>query len=89
MALAARKTQVLGNCGPPTKKSDGDENMIRVHKSTNTKHVPIATASIIITERHFNSTQARANNSPRLIRKYNFPFSESYGGNQNFKWQPF
>ena len=77
MALAARKTQVLGNCGPPTKKSDGDENMIRVHKSTNTKYAPMATASIIITEKHFNSTHAITNNFPRLIRKYNFPFSES------------
>jgi hypothetical protein len=59
------------------KINDGEENMIRVHKSTNMKLATMATASISITQRHFDSTQALTNNFPELIRKQNVPFSEN------------
>ena len=76
MALAARKHRHWVNCGPPTKKSDGEENMTRVHKSANTEKFPSATTSRNIAKRHFNATQTLINNFPRFMSKNQFPFSE-------------
>ncbi len=57
--------------------------MIGVHKSTNSRDAHIASASLNIIKRHFNSYLTLTNNFPRLTIKKLF-FDELYGGNQDF-----
>jgi hypothetical protein len=67
-ALAARKLPTLA-VDRQTENIDGDENMIRVHKSTNSKDAHMASASLNTSKRHFNSNLNLTNNFPRLTIK--------------------
>jgi hypothetical protein len=55
--------------GPPNKNIDVGENMMRVHKSTNSKDAQMALASLNTVERHFNFNPALINNFLRLTVK--------------------
>jgi hypothetical protein len=55
--------------GPPNKNIDVGENMIRVHKSTNSKDAQMASASLNTVKRHFNFSPALINNFLRLTVK--------------------
>ena len=59
MALAARKTQESGTVDSQP-KIDGDENMMRVHKSINIDYTFVATAWLNVTTNHFDCNKTSA-----------------------------
>ena len=60
MALAARKTQEKGTVDRQP-RIDGDQNMRRVHKSTDTENALTATAWLNVTIGYFNYNKTPAN----------------------------